>query len=379
VRIKYTFIFGAAILSLSNLTHSQLSLQNGNLVVYRVGNGATALSNSSTNISLLEFQQDGTLVQTINLPATGSDRLTSSGTATSEGKLRYNGRFLAVTGYDRDPGVSNIKDTTAADSPRRVRVFENNPLGTAQTVNFTGAFNEDNVRSAIPQGDGSGVWVTGHASNTTNGVWYHNFNTNTTTQIVSNENLRTVHIYNGQLYSGRASSGNNVQTVGTGLPTTATTLTNLPNDPTGRSLFIADLAGGSVMYVTTDSGTLTKYSLVGGNWQSNGTSATATGLGTVRDLTGYVDSSGNVRLFVITDGGTGGSSHLASITDTTGYNNSWNLIGFTSLATAGTNYAFRGITYVPEPSAIMTLSVLLLLGMAFVLRRSTLNSKVEQI
>jgi hypothetical protein len=353
VRIKYTFIFGAAILSLSNLTHGQLSLQNGNLVVYRVGNGATALSDSSTNISLLEFQQNGTLVQTINLPSTGTDRLTASGIATSEGKLRYNGKYLAVTGYDAPTGVTTIKDTTATANPRRVRVFENDSGGTAQTKNLTGAFNQDNIRSAIPQANGSGVWVTGHASNTSNGVWYHNFNTNTTTQIVSNQNLRTVHIYNGQLYSGRASSGNNVQTVGTGLPTTATTLTNLPNNPTGQSLFIANLAGGSVMYVTTDSGTLTKYSLVGGNWQSNGPSATATGLGTVRDLTGYVDSSGNVRLFVITDGG-----HLASITDTTGYNNSWNLIGFTSLATAGTNYAFRGITYVPEPSLVIGLSLL---------------------
>lgn len=340
--------------------NAQISLQDGNLVVYRVGNGITPLNSNAFEVSLLEFQQDGTLVQTYNMPTSSPERLTASGSATSEGKLRYNGGYLAVTGYDAAVGTANVKDTSATSTPRRVTVLQNNLSATAQTTTLGNAFSGDNIRSAIPQANGSGVWITGHASNTSNGVWYHDFTSNTTTQIVSNENLRTLHIHDGQLYSGRLSSGGNVQTVGTGLPTTSTTLTNLPGNPTGQSIFIADLAGGKVMYVTTDSGTLTKYSLVSGSWVSNGTSVNPS-LGTFYDLTGYVDSSGNVRLFAVSP------TNLVTITDSNGFNTSFGGT-FTSLATAGTNYAFRGITYVPEPSLALVL-VLFAVG-AIALRRS---------
>lgn len=347
-----------------SFSHAQLSLQNGNLVIYRTGNGTTPISNASAEISLLEFQQDGTLVQTINLPTTGTDRLTASGSATSEGKLRYNGKFLAVTGYDAPTGVTNIKETTAAAYPRRVQVFENNTSATVNTTNLGAAFSEDNIRSAIPQADGSGVWITGHASNTSNGIWYHDYASSTTSQIVTNTNLRTVHIYNGQLYSGRASGPGTVQTVGTGLPTTGPApLANLPaaTAPVGRSFFIGDITGGTVMYTTLDSGTINKYSLVSGNWVLSGTGTVPGGWGTVWDLTGYVDGSGNVQLFGVTEG------RLFSLTDANGFDSPFSAT-FTSLALAGTNYAFRGITYVPEPSTIVILSLLVLFG-AGVLRK----------
>src|SRR5947207_15983523 len=62
----------------------------GDLVIYRVGTGAAALTSASTPVFLDEYTTSGSLVQSIALPtSSGSgstpNPLTSSGTATSEG------------------------------------------------------------------------------------------------------------------------------------------------------------------------------------------------------------------------------------------------------------------------------------------------------
>ena len=85
----------------------------GNLVVYRVGTGATALSNAATDVFLDEYTTSGTLVQSIALPTSisGSNkRLVSSGTAVSEGflTLSSDGKYLLLTGYDAAIGLSLI-------------------------------------------------------------------------------------------------------------------------------------------------------------------------------------------------------------------------------------------------------------------------------
>ena len=62
----------------------------GNIVVYRVGAGAAALSSAATQVFLDEYTTAGVLVQSIPLPTATSgmqDALTASGTATSEGLI----------------------------------------------------------------------------------------------------------------------------------------------------------------------------------------------------------------------------------------------------------------------------------------------------
>ena len=59
----------------------------GNLVVLRVGDGSSTLSNASTAIFLDEYTTDGTLVQSVDIPTSGENLLTNSGSATSEGQL----------------------------------------------------------------------------------------------------------------------------------------------------------------------------------------------------------------------------------------------------------------------------------------------------
>ncbi len=80
------------------------ALTPGNLVIYRVGTGAAALSNAAQPVFLDEYTPAGTLVQSLALPTAvnGSNRrLAASGTATSEGLLSRSadGQYLIVPGH----------------------------------------------------------------------------------------------------------------------------------------------------------------------------------------------------------------------------------------------------------------------------------------
>ncbi|MDX1946825.1 MAG: Ig-like domain-containing protein [Pirellulaceae bacterium] len=105
------------------------------------------------------------------------------------------------------------------------------------------------------------------------------------------------------------------------------------------------------MYVAEDgvsSGGVTagihKYSLVGGNWTARGSVA----LATTRGLTATVSST-SVTLYV-----TNGSS-FQTLTDSTGYNAT--ISGtLTSLATAATNTAFRGVAFVPTNPRVVSIN-----------------------
>ena len=77
----------------------------GNVVVVRLGDGSTALSNAATAVFLDEFTPAGVLVQSVAMPTVASGANSSfatSGTATSEGALTLSadGRFFLLAGYD---------------------------------------------------------------------------------------------------------------------------------------------------------------------------------------------------------------------------------------------------------------------------------------
>jgi hypothetical protein len=89
----------------------------GDVAVYTVGNGATALNAASAAVSVLAYSPSGnTLDTTVNLPTavSGSNNpLTASATTNGEGLLTLssNGQNLILPGYDAVPGVSNIAYT----------------------------------------------------------------------------------------------------------------------------------------------------------------------------------------------------------------------------------------------------------------------------
>jgi len=330
-------------------TASFASFTAGDLVVYRVGTGTGTLSSASQAIFLDEYTTAGSLVQSIAIPTTGTNMLTSNGTASSEGFLNLSpdGSYLTVPGYSATTGVTAINGTTAAANPRAALIYDSTGAVTNE-VTFTGQFSAGNIRSAVSL-DGTNAYATG--SNT--GLVY-----NSTIISTTGTNLRVGSIQGGQLYTSTSSGALRLATVGTGTPTTSPqTAVNLPGFPTsGGSPYayaFADLStsvsGLDTLYVADDGGSagIQKYSLVGGNWTLNGTVTASS----VRGLTLSVNATtGAVSLFGST-GGTGatGGGTLYAFTDLTGYNGAFSGTA-TSIATASTNEAFRGIAYTPGTS-----------------------------
>jgi hypothetical protein len=149
--------------------------------------------------------------------------------------------------------------------------------------------------------------------------------------------------------------------------TTGQTTTRLPgltdaSNPSTYSFYLADLnqsvAGPDTLYVADDgAGALTKFSLVGGTWTSNGTIGTSTDA--YRGLTG-VTSGTTVTLYAVRKAGSSSpGGELVSLTDAGGYNGSFTGTP-TVLVTAATNTAFRSVALTPvaptPPGVTITLS-----------------------
>lgn len=330
---------------------------NGNFVIYRVGDGSAALSSAATPVFLDEYTPAGTLVQSVPLPTAvaGSNRIiTASGTATSEGLITrsLDGQYIMVTGYDATVGTAAVAGTPSATINRVVGRVDVN-----EAINSTTALSDfstgSNPRSVVST-NGTDIWVTGGAG----GSRYTTLGSTTSTQLSTTvTNLRQTNIFGSQLYVSSASGAFRLATVGTGMPTTSgQTITNLPGFPTATGspygFFFADLdagvAGVDVVYVADDgSGTgFQKYSLVGGLWVANGNIA-VTGNG-LRSIVATVSGS-TITLYGVN------GPNLVTLVDASGYNAT--ISGtVTTLATAGTNTAFRGVAFTPVSAVIPSLS-----------------------
>lgn len=329
----------------------------GNVVVYRVGDGATALTNAATAVFLDEYTPTGTLVQSIALPTTDAasqQTLTQSGTATSAGLITRsgNGYFLIATGYDAAPGTASVTSTPSATVNRiAARIGADGVVDTRTAIGT--AFNTDNIRAAASV-DGNRLWLSGAGGSGTGGVWTTTFGATTGELQISTSvtNTRQVDIFAGQLYVSTGSGSTiRIGTVGSGLPTSAgQVITNLPSYPTNGSpyaFFFADLdagvAGVDTLYVADDGATgLAKFSLVAGAWVASGALADQD----YRGLAGSVSGS-TVTLFAVRLAGTSGSpGELVSVVDTTGYNGTLTATP-TLLAAGATNTALRGVAFAP--------------------------------
>ena len=366
-----------------------VNLTVGNLVVERVGvGGATVLASTAQNVAVLEFTTSGTAVQTITFPTTGASQMTDSGSATSNGNLNsYNG-LVAVTGYNSPVGTasvasSNTKVTSVLDNTGAVVNRITYP--TTGTIPFTG----NNLRSAIATSSTT-FYAAGTASGTTGGVWYSDgasFTQVSSTATGQPTNMRNVEIYNGQLFaSSSATTGYGIWSIGTGLPTsagsTSTLAINMAGIGTGTAspsgfvmfdtnkdslldtAFIADdrtsAGGGLQKWTFNGTAWVNSYSLLFNAATSGLTGTAGSGIVGIRGLTGgYDDTTGAFSLFATTADAS--NNKIVSVVD-----NGTAPTTFTTLASAGTNFAFRGIDImtVPEPSSatLLGLGFLALLG-----------------
>ena len=373
------FLKTAAAVALASLLPSLVSaaaLTPGNLFVYRVGaSGGGVLAGTATPVFIDEFTTAGTLVQSLAMPTTASGPngiLTGSGTATSDGYLSLagNGQYLMLSGYDTAIGtVGNVVSNSLARTVGRLALDGTVDTSTRLTDTGTGTNNFRSVAST----NGSDLWVT----TTTGGVRYTTLGSSTSTQLsTSPVNTRVVGIADNQLYISSGSGTTRLATVGTGLPTaTGNTITNLPGFPTGTptasspyGFFFADLspgvAGLDTLYVSDDGagGGLQKYSLNGGSWVLKG--VVGADADDYRGLTGVVNG-GVVSLFA-----TVGGNRLVSLTDSSGYDGAF-ASAVTTLSTAGTNTAFRGVAMLPVPEPGTWALMLAGLGVVASLARRT--------
>src|ERR1043165_7636228 len=162
----------------------------GNLVLYRVGDGAAALGSGGTAVFLDEYTPSGTFVQSVALP-TGAGGLVASGTATTEGFLSRSedGRYLVVPGYRAALGVP------APPCPRVMARIDGN-ANIDQSTSYVDASSAGNIRSATSV-DGTRFWTSG----STQGPRTIAFGATTATVIsTTNTNTRQINVFAAQLY-----------------------------------------------------------------------------------------------------------------------------------------------------------------------------------
>jgi hypothetical protein len=322
-----------------------------NVVVYRVGSGA-ALSNAAAPVFLDEYDQAGTKVQSIALPTAASDgnaALTAAGLSRSEGLISRSadGKYLAVTGYDAAVGATGPSGASlTASAPgsvaRVVGIVDANGIADTSSA-LTSAGAPKIVRSALTDGDR--IWATGGnggivtttlgsaASSTVAGTADSNFNSLTA--------------QGGQLFASGILA-NRVAKVGSGLPSGASALADVPGLPSnllayGYAFFDLTGAGWSgtnldTLYLANASkraGTLDKYRFDGTSWTLVQQLDVAGVTGLVGNLSG-----GNVSLALSTP------TKLLKVLDT-GASGTATLGGVSTLATASAGTEFRGLALAP--------------------------------
>jgi len=367
----------------------------GSLVVSVIGDGITTSGTVAVPITLKGFSSAGFPTGTpVVLPAVDAGlnyAIAGSVTETTFGYLRRSedGRYLTLAGVNAAAGATGFGFSTST-YPNRV-IARIDSEGTVDTsTRFAG---NGTIPRSVVSTDGIDMWWSSSTGSDIGGVNYVTLGSTTKgTRIVNNVTApyltRNLEIFDGQLYASSntatptspAVSFRGVYSLGTGLPTvgpaTGAMIIGGGTSNSGRidSAFDFFVADSSTIYVADDdttapaSGGLQKWLLSSGSWSKVWT-AVPDGATGMRGLTGLVTGS-SVQLFGITAVATGnGANSLVSLSDTLGDTIA---PAFTTLATADTNYVFRGVAIapVPEPATLgIGLSGLAALAVARRIRR----------
>src|SRR4051794_5010543 len=343
---------------------SAATFAGGNVVVYRVGDGITPLSNAAAPVHLDTYApMGGAPLSTIALPTTtagAQHALTAVGFSTSEGEITRSpdGRFLTVTGYDAAPGTfgpggspASLAVSAPASTGRVVGIVDGNgQAGVDTSTLLKTAAAPKIVRSAVTD-DGSRLWVTGG-----NGGVERTYVGSTAAPTVvagdSSSNLNRLSIQGGQLFAS-VSGGSPLVAVGSGTSAASgaalTTLDGLTAPALTYGYTFLDLTADNFAGTGLDTlyladfadraGAIEKYTFTNGSWQHDGRVA----LDGVLGLTA-VATNDEVSIAATTP------NALYTLTDAAG-SSAASLAGpATKLADAPSGTEFRGVALAPRPA-----------------------------
>ena len=324
-------------------------------IVVRVGDGTTVPAIATEAVPVFLERRaisDGSVTATIALPTTaaGANHAFTLGysgfTANSDGALSRSedGTMLALTGYQSAPGTATPRSDSAA---RVVAVVDAADFGATPSIDtstsLAAAFLTTSPRAAVI--DGTTIWAVGGFG----GVWTVPLGGTAPTQIVTPISMmpeppssgRAIAIFDGQLYysSGGGTVPNQLNQVGTGLPTapgTATTLVYASSSPYSFTGFDRDSAepGLDTFYQANSTSGLERWEKVGGTW-----TLTATFTPPVFQSTCFEDEADVVCI-------ASSATNLYSLRDVGGTSAS---TGMTMLAARAANTEFRGVAIPPVP------------------------------
>lgn len=344
-------ITGSALLLTGICAHAQFTA--GDLVVLQDGTGSSTLTSAGTAIFLDEFNTSGGAVTSVAIPSTGANALVNSGTATSEGliSLSADGQSIVVAGYNTIAGTASVASSSTTTVPRAVATVNFNGNYTLQST--TTAFSGNNIRSGTTDGSGN-FWAAGANS----GIFYMGSGTPTAVSTNSANNRLVSDIGGNLFFSTGSGTARGIYEI-PGTPTSGlVTPVNIINSSTlgsaspygfafNSSMTIAYVADSDAYTTSTGFGGVEKWAFNGTSWafQYSLPTVGSGAEGLAVDFSGtdpiiYATSGDGKDLFDITDTGSGATANL--------------------LDAAGSNEAFRGLTFapvaVPEPSVLALLA-----------------------
>jgi len=324
---------------------SSAQFSSSNLVVLRLGDGAETLGSRGNSIFIDQFTTSGTLVNSLSLPDNDTNALVASGSASSEGGLSRSpdGRLLVIGGYhialtNAAPLSASLANSGAGTVPRAVGLLDADGEFCLAAVT-TNQYGNNNLRAATSDGRGN-YWGAGASAGT---FYFGNGDTNIVQSTVVN--TATIQALGGNLYFSTSKTTPGIWKI-PGMPTV----------PASAAAFISTGAKASpygfafnsnftTAYIADDTvkglGGVQRWNFNGSTWAMSYAFSGLTNIG-ARGLA--VDFSGaNPVIYATTAEDVG--SRLVAITDTNA------LASVTTLATAGVNQIFRGLTWAPDASS----------------------------
>jgi hypothetical protein len=315
----------------------------GNLAVLRIGDGTESLGSSGNSIFIDQFTTNGTLAGSIAIPDNATNALIVSGSASSEGALTRSadGRLLVIGGYNialTNAALlsSSLANASATNCPRALGVVD--ALGNFTLVGVTtNEYGGNNMRSGTSDGRGN-YWGAG----ATGGTFY--FGNGPTNSVQTNvANSIVIQDVGGDLYFSTQKITNGIWIIpkAPGVPVTDVAVFLSAGSKASTYGFALN-SNATTAYLADDTlkgvGGIQRWDFSGGAWTMTYAFTSLTNVGARGVAVDF--SSAHPVIYATT--AENSTNRLVAVTD----------IGAASstitLATAGVNQIFRGLTFAPD-------------------------------